>query len=890
MPLDTIVDNSASDDDDSDSCPADRIASTRMKHFGVGSLGLASVMSAVVGLVCPRNPNDHLTDSGTDDTGPHSADEENVSVDGMNDEDHGHDGPVTANGAPCLATTGMANVDLFASPFIFFNGTEVSGTVTEDVEVFKSLLKICYNEDAVLCIKNILYLGNLRDGGSKNHPAYMVALSWLWYDHPETFLTVVAPLIASNTCVRDILTLFCVVTYNRTFPLSRLWAGEQMDASRNSRRDTLLVEEKLLWKSLLKEIGKKSSQVVHAEPLIHTRMPSPVSTDSPISVRTRMHSPVSPISPSTTISVVPVVLNVSVESDNMDMDSQVAPEMTSLLADAVLHSPVDIVESTPSVTWVPVVGGDDTSPMDEGDSSESSAVAFVVDETKLWGKRRKMSGVIPSTGYLGKKKNVWDDENFRMMWHAARSKLHNRDYGSFSGLHGTPEHYQRLCDFVVEFFATGITDNDSMIAKWAPSVDGAHDKASKGVGEFNLPESWGGTGGLSQAIAWKMYGHLVKQSANDGILGIIYEVPAQKKFVMSMYNKAVSTLRKQFVPESLEGNIDTFQQTPDLSKVTGRWRSYKQARILKTPEQKANLLAFTERAVSGEKGFKVTSGNAKPHLLLEEVCQPNPGGTPAEVSAWEIARKTAVMQWEDMQQKVTKALAGSDYVYIPVVDVSGSMSQGNGTAMKVAVALGILLSFANDKNGPYYKTVLPFDSTCSAVKLSAGDNMDRFDCLAAYNEELRAIPWGGSTNLENVFTEVAYLEKKRLVMAGPDAKPKRACIVIISDMCFNDGVTGFKSGEKGMDSMLKPDVLKRVCLEAGLVDVPVIAFWDAANSGATVLPAGVDSKDVILMSGSSDGPFQALLTADFSDVSPLGYFRQAMAKLPYTINSEDIVD
>jgi hypothetical protein len=228
---------------------------------------------------------------------------------------------------------------------------------------------------------------------------------------------------------------------------------------------------------------------------------------------------------------------------------------------------------------------------------------------------------------------------------------------------------------------------------------------------------------------------------------------------------------------------------------------------------------------------------------------------------------------------------------ISVVDVSGSME---GIPMEVAVALGVLLSHGNEPGdattSPYYKMVLPFDDTCVPVKLDAGCSAgdDRFAKPAALKNQLLDISWGGSTNLEAVFTQIATLESKRFYdCVGCEDEPfnkKRLAIVIFSDMDFNSAFDNSSEGQTGA-GLLQPDVLKKMWNQAGLSEplnpLPLIVFWNVRAKAPTPFPAGADAKGVVLMAGDSDGPFQALLTADFSNVTPAAFMKHALEKIPF---------
>jgi len=172
--------------------------------------------------------------------------------------------PQTENGAACPGTTGTSNVNLFGTRFILFDGSTPVSTPESSrvISVLRERLDAAYTEDPVLAIRNVLYLGNLRDGGANNHSAYMVGLVFLWEKHPRTFIANVMPFIAENSCARDLLTLLSVITPNRTFPLERLWQGEQPDASSSAGRSFLKKQEMVIWRMLLKEFGDLQSKDV----------------------------------------------------------------------------------------------------------------------------------------------------------------------------------------------------------------------------------------------------------------------------------------------------------------------------------------------------------------------------------------------------------------------------------------------------------------------------------------------------------------------------------------------------------------------------------------------------------------------------------------------------
>jgi hypothetical protein len=703
----------------------------------------------------------------------------------------------TENGARCLAHTGNANLDLFSAPVILFDGTGVAPDAAEGVRLLYTMLEAAYREDRGLAVSNILFLGNIREAGKRNHPAYMVALAWMVQEHPRTFMAAVAPVMAANACERDLLTLFAVVTRNTSFPLKRLWEGEQCDASNTSKRATLRAEEKRLWKSLLRDEfpGLKASDVVHAEPLRRSRKPS----------------------------------------------APPAPE-----ADAESCSPVPPLRRE-SVYVVDVVDLDETEHTDPIPNADCGG----------YGAMRSSKRNYPSFHPFKKKnKNVWSASPtgvaFKTRWHAIRAQLHRRDYGAVSSVVCSNLVYRELADFVVNWFARRLTEGNLSSAKWAPTADGAIDKATKGVRAFDLPPAWGQTGGISQAIAFKLF----KTSSSIARMEDACPPPSNeqlvrlhKRQVMAAYKKHVSGLRAAWVPEHLVGNPATVDCVPDFKKATALWMANTAPRVLKTDEQKKRHKAFLSDVERGVKGCTATSGGQKPYVLFEACCAPKPdpagetytdedgsdaveecgpqegdedapgGGDTPTVAAWRSQRKVAHLQFQDMVKKLATLLDKTGVVAVPVSDTSGSMQ---GVPMRVSVALGALLAMANT-DPAYHNKVLSFEEECTVTTLDTTSCRDPDATERSVREQMGELPWGGSSNLESVFQKVAELERERLA-ATPVSK--KLVVIVFTDMevhprrlvlsCYINTLDGSMSTEINYQSkssiMNKPGSVQRfVC-------------------------------------------------------------------------------
>ena len=743
----------------------------------------------------------------------------------------------TANGALCLSSTMNANVDFFASPFIFFNGEEVARNIEKDIQSLYKSLDAAYDEDPKILIQNVLHLGNLRACGKKSHGAYMVCLGYLWKYHPKTFLAAIAPKIVDNTSARDLLTIFCVITPNRSYPISRLYAGEQPDSSSQAGWTTVKEQEKTIWKALLKEYDVKSSDVVSQEPL-HA-------------AKTKKFKP----------------------SDASDASGPVTSPTPYFMRDTMPTNMVSPTTSTPTVD----------------DTEDANISAATNDPKGRWfggtgGKRGRSKT---------RMKNIWHNLEFKDAYQSAKFKLHQRDFGVMEGIDTNPEDYKKLTDFVVDSFVEGLKRKDEMMGKWAPTTNGSHDKATRGVKSFDLPDNW--NGGLSQAIAWKLFGHLVKKDENDGIGGVVFSVDEAKRFVMEKYSKSLSDIRRKFVPESLEGSKLTCKDTPNLARCTARWRVYRSPQTQTTSSQKEALKEYYKNVAAGAVGFKaLTSGGNRPHVLMRECCVEKPdfsdddGLTDKEkkeiTETAETQLSINVMQFESIIESVRKTLSGKDVEMVAVTDVSGSMTQCGSVPMDVSVAMGIILSMAMPASCPYAKKVYSFSSECHSTSITARDNdkIGRFDWVREARREVLNSPWGQDTNLRSVFKKIAEDEEKRVRIPGDVVKP--LFLVIITDMQWNQGVC-----DDGVD-LLQEDVLRAECTKAGLATVPTIVYFDVAGSGKMSYPASVNTSGVVMMSGYSESAIKCLSCANFDDVSPKSFMLSSLAELPYETMDEMIVD
>lgn len=185
----------------------------------------------------------------------------------------------------------------------------------------------------------------------------------------------------------------------------------------------------------------------------------------------------------------------------------------------------------------------------------------------------------------------------------------------------------------------------------------------------------------------------------------------------------------------------------------------------------------------------------------------------------------------------------SDLNFIPVCDVSGSMSNGDCLPMYVSVALGI---YCAERNKSVFKDkFITFSNEPTFVELSRGDLYDK-----VFSMELEAM--AENTDLNKVFNLILNTALKNSVPASD--MPSN--ILIISDMEFDRSVG---NDETAMQ------MIRRKYIEAGY-SVPNVIFWNVNSRGANI-PVRFNESGVALVSGFSPAILKNLLSGELTSLS-----------------------
>jgi hypothetical protein len=197
-------------------------------------------------------------------------------------------------------------------------------------------------------------------------------------------------------------------------------------------------------------------------------------------------------------------------------------------------------------------------------------------------------------------------------------------------------------------------------------------------------------------------------------------------------------------------------------------------------------------------------------------------------------KKAVEAQWINLPDY----MSDSNERIIPVCDVSGSMTMGNGLPLEVSVSLGIYIS---ERNKSIFKDAFITFSTNPKMQYLKGSLYERIG-------QLKTADWAGSTDLEAVYKLI--LTKAVENRISEDEMPTK--ILIISDMEFN------YCTRNNSDSALK--MIQRMYSEAGY-KLPEIIFWNV-NGCLGNVPANFTTKGVGLVSGFSPSILKAILQGE----------------------------
>jgi len=262
-----------------------------------------------------------------------------------------------------------------------------------------------------------------------------------------------------------------------------------------------------------------------------------------------------------------------------------------------------------------------------------------------------------------------------------------------------------------------------------------------------------------------------------------------------------------------------------------------------TKHDKERFAAYLESVNKGE--AKINAGAVYPYDIVKNLRFGDKSG--------------ANTQWNALPNY----LEGNKERFLPVVDVSGSMScpagnNPNVTCMDVAISLGLYISERNV--GPFKDAFVTFSNN-PKLQILNGNLQERFS-------QLSRAEWGMSTNVEAVFNLILQKAKSSNV----PAEEMPTMILIMSDMEFNSGT----SGNFGLSAQ---QMFEKMYAEAGY-NMPKIVYWNI-QAKSDNFPVHFDKNGVALVSGFSPSLLTNLLSG--KDLTPMSMMLEVINSERYSV-------
>lgn len=321
--------------------------------------------------------------------------------------------------------------------------------------------------------------------------------------------------------------------------------------------------------------------------------------------------------------------------------------------------------------------------------------------------------------------------------------------------------------------------NMSLAAKYAPT------------------ENWAKKNSTNK-IVWVRFFHAVKE------VGLAQDFEEYRKLISLMRSTLGVTERTM---------SDREWQNIDFSKVPSKAHALYRKAFGK--HQQERYAAYLESVKKGDK--KINAGVLTPYDVIKRY----------------ITTQGNVYKYDETLEQLWKALP--NYVNHDVLAISDTSSSMDGDPMLMSIALGVY--FAQRSTGAFKNEVISFNSDPEFVDLSKANTL--YDALQIMGN----IDWGGSTDLNAVFTKILATAKAN--KATQEDMPK--FLLIISDMQFNRacGMPPFQQ--------IKND------FEKNGYQIPQVIFWDVRRSEQSGKPS-FDEFGVMQVSGSSPAVLQYVLS------------------------------
>ncbi|CAE6412739.1 unnamed protein product [Rhizoctonia solani] len=389
----------------------------------------------------------------------------------------------------------------------------------------------------------------------------------------------------------------------------------------------------------------------------------------------------------------------------------------------------------------------------------------------------------------------------------------------------------------------------SSAAKWAPSLDSAHDRPTN----------------LATAIALIMH----SQGKFDGLsLSISGEATQeQAQILRSYYRRWVVSPLRRFVDvtevkmSSQQWDRINYKHVPSqcMKKNKGNFFKHDEKRL-------TNYLADVAMGKS-----KISGATLLPHELLIEALKASRAETggkensPEKAVQQEIQRrleetnkKVIEAQWNSLLERMKES--GALESSLALVDVSGSMGyidhlpqKAHGSIQPIfpAVALGLVLAAL--AKPPFNNMTITFSATPQLLTIPAGGLVEQARWMVRTD-------WGMNTDYEAVFLKLilpAAIENK----VKPEDMVKR--LFVFSDMQFDESLLD-PSDNTAWETT--HDRVSKAFKEAGY-EAPEMVYWNL--QGGTTKPVLKDTPGTSLITGFSANMMKLFMEGENLEEEPV---------------------
>ncbi|PGG99955.1 hypothetical protein GX51_06061 [Blastomyces parvus] len=359
----------------------------------------------------------------------------------------------------------------------------------------------------------------------------------------------------------------------------------------------------------------------------------------------------------------------------------------------------------------------------------------------------------------------------------------------------------------------------SLCAKWAPSLEGFHDKytlIASTIAEILFPESALGPNPDSEGT--------------QGYSREVYLKHARENYrahTLSPLRKALAIVERDISAQTFS-NIQ-YSKVPSLAM-----NQYKKLFERKDEERFYEYIDNVQKGTATISGAILTPGSlVKAVMSLDER-----GGSKVDA--------VADAQWETLVQRIRDSGALSSA--IAICDVSGSMEDPPNPIAPIHNAIGLSLVMAEVTKPPFGGRIITFAADPKIHIIQGTSLTDRV-------KNVENVPWGQNTDFIKVFRELILplaVENK----VPPEDMVKT--VFVFSDMQFDEAHSRWDSD--GAEWQTHHHIIEQEFRKHGY-EVPQLVYWTlAARSGA--VPVTFEMEGTALVSGQSQALMKVFLDGD----------------------------